>query len=101
MLDRNRTLDEKYKKEKITTPKNVWYLKRFSAETDGSYEAAVLLSIQTPARAHTTFYILPYAQLANQDDKDSVRFRAYSLNLHSEILQQKSAGSCDKDTSVF
>lgn len=96
MLDRNWTLDKKYRKEKIT-PKNVWYLKRFSAETDGSYEAAVLLSIQTPARAHTTFYILPYAQLANRDDKDSVCFRAYSLNLHSEILQQKSAGSCDKN----
>lgn len=45
---------------------------------------------------HTAFYILPYAQLTNWDDKNSVCFTAYIFNLHSEILQQKSVGSCDK-----
>lgn len=45
---------------------------------------------------YTTFYILPYAQLTNWYDKNRVCFTTYIFSLHSKILQQKSAGSCDK-----
>lgn len=64
-------------------------------KADGIYEAAVLLSIHIIAR--TTLYILPYVQLTNWDDKNSACFTAYIFNLRSEILQQKSAGCCDKN----
>lgn len=97
-LNLNWTLNFKKKKgEKITTLKNVWYLKRFSRESRQNLQGSCFIIHPDPCTAHSAFYMLPYVQLTNWDDRNSVCFTAYIFNLHSEILQQKSAGSCDKN----
>lgn len=90
-------LKKKKKREKITTLKNVWYLKRFSRESRQNLQGSCFIIHPDPCTAHSAFYMLPYVQLTNWDDRNSVCFTAYIFNLHSEILQQKSAGSCDKN----
>lgn len=87
----------KKKREKIITLKNVWYLKRFSRESRWNLRGSCFIIHPDPCTAHSAFYMLPYVQLTNWDDRNSVCFTAYIFNLHSEILQQKSAGSCDKN----
>lgn len=78
--------------EKCMVPKKIQYRKQMESMMQLFYYPSRSLH-----SAHSTFYILPYVQLTNWDDKNSVCFTAYIFNLHSEILQQKSAGSCDKN----
>lgn len=83
--------------DKITALKSVRHLKRFSTESRWNLWSSCFITHSDPCTAHnTTFYILPYAQLTNWYDKNRVCFTTYIFSLHSKILQQKSAGSCDK-----
>lgn len=85
-------LRENNNTEKCMVPKKIQYRKQMESMRQLFYYPSRSLR-----SAHTTFYILPYVQLTNGDDKNSVCFTAYIFNLHSEVLQKKSAGSCDKN----
>lgn len=89
---KKKTKGENYSTEKCMVPKKIQYRKQMEPMRQLFYYPSRSLH-----STHTTFYILPYVQLTNWDDKNSVCFTAYIFNLHSEILQQKSAGSCDKN----
>lgn len=76
-LDPQLNTQLKKKRQKITTLRNVWYLKRFSRESRWNLRGSCFIIHPDPCTAHSAFYMLPYVQLTNWDDRNSVCFTAY------------------------